>query len=515
MQQAGTVRAGLTRAWNASCVGSATTLRGTMIGDFHDFQSSISRQLTPGLRRGFFLLASSDVMAAGPLPRRLAAAVGMFLCLLALASHGPGAARVALYPVASHSRGWWGGMPLDGFEGTTPNGGRRAWEGAADTFERYDDTPQGGPMASPSSPSSIPTRRSRVSGGVDITDVGEGTERVRLGLEGEWSGMASESRPGVGQEGAGAGFLGPASANDDSSAGNYQDELHGERVHQSDYKRAEGGGRIQQFSSAARYSNGDGFQEEEYPDVGSGFDSQGGYGDGATFDLLNPASGGRAAYPKTSSYAYPRTATQWRSRNGDFPGDIQEGTFPGVAPNDPDGNERHRSDLDLSLNFTLAQTQTFPTRLAIYCTLMRLASLACVLTCAGTSWMIGMHRDGEDVLGKWARAPRAGRTAAVRRQQLALLHAGVARRVLSRRDKGGTWKGMVLRTGRGRRVRQRPVPRGPAGGRGGREEELWSDHTGADITDIGETNRDHDVYGGYGDSPEPTSWVVGEHRSVG
>ena len=103
----------------------------------------------------------------------------------------------------------------------------------------------------------------------------------------------------------------------------------------------------------------------------------------------------------------------------------------------------------------------------------------------------------------------------MRRQQLALLHAGVARRVLSRRDKGGTWKVMVLRTGRGRRVRQRPVPRGPAGGRGGREEELWSDHTGADITDIGETNRDHDVYGGYGDSPEPTSWVVGEHRSVG
>jgi len=73
----------------------------------------------------------------------------------------------------------------------------------------------------------------------------------------------------------------------------------------------------------------------------------------------------------TSSYAYERTPDRWVSQNGEFPGDIEEGTFPGVKPNDPDG----------------------------------------------TSWMIGMHRDGEETVGRWATAPH--RAGLAQKQQLA------------------------------------------------------------------------------------------------
>ena len=52
-------------------------------------------------------------------------------------------------------------------------------------------------------------------------------------------------------------------------------------------------------------------------------------------DIPDPPSGTKA-YPMTSSYAYERTPDRWISKNGDFPGGIEEGTFPGVKPNDPD-----------------------------------------------------------------------------------------------------------------------------------------------------------------------------------
>ena len=70
----------------------------------------------------------------------------------------------------------------------------------------------------------------------------------------------------------------------------------------------------------------------------------------------------------------------------------------------------------------------------------------------------------------------------------------------------------VLRSGRGRLER-------------GREEQLaltdcrttdtcYDESTGADITDLGEDNRDHDVEGEWGNRPQATSWVVGEHRQL-
>lgn len=234
-----------------------------------------------------------------------------------------------------------------------------------------------------------PTENVRMQGPVDITDVGEGTERVRLGLEGEWSGMSSSTRPGSDQEGAGAGWLRPSAA-----------------------------------GAAVR----------------------GGFGE--PYDVLNPPAG-ESAYPMTSSYAYERTPDRWVSKGGEFPGDLEEGTFPGVNPNDPDG----------------------------------------------TSWMIGMHRDGEETVGRWANGPR--RAGLSRTQQLSLLSAGVMR---GGRPQAGEGKLTVLRPGRGRRVQAR--------------EQKLLDMTGADITDLGETNRDHDVYGEWGNKPSPTSWVVGEHRQL-
>jgi len=237
-----------------------------------------------------------------------------------------------------------------------------------------------------------PTENVRREGAVDMTDVGEGTERVRLGLEGEWSGMASASRPGSDQEGGGAGWLRPSAV---------------------------------------------------------GASVRGGFGE--TYDIMNPPTG-KSAYPMTSSYAYERTPDRWVSNEGEFPGGLEEGTFPGVNPNDPDG----------------------------------------------TSWMIGMHRDGEETVGRWANAPR--RAGLAHTQQLSMLRAGVLLNGKSTHPQAGEGKLTVIRAGRGRRVEAR--------------EEQMLDMTGADITDLGETNRDHNIDGEWGNKPEATSWVVGEHRQL-
>ena len=277
-------------------------------------------------------------------------------------------------------------------------------------------------------------------GGVDITDVGEGTERVRLGLEGEWSGMVSATRPGVDQEGAGAGWLRPSQQEPAKLASPAPGQAPAESV-------------TPPLAALKRTLGRDG-------DGGDGFGVRGGFGE--PYDIMNPPLGGASAYPSTSSYAYERTPDRWVSEDGSFPGGLEEGTFPGVNPNDPDG----------------------------------------------TSWMIGMHRDGENTVGRWANAQRRGDFA--RRQQLALVSAGVLR------AKG--WPAVreakltVLRSGRGRLER-------------GREEQLsltdchttdtcYDESTGADITDLGESNRDHDVEGEWGNRPEATSWVVGEHRQL-
>ena len=324
-----------------------------------------------------------------------AALVGVCaLAAVSLCVRAPGSA--VLYGVGGED--WWGSRAdSDSYADQISRGGRQSWEGHADTFWSGNVESPGKLGASTEADSAFlpPTEPARQDGGVDITDVGEGTERVRLGLEGEWSGMASASRPGVDQEGAGAGWLRPSSA---------------------------------------------------------GASVRGGYGEDG-YDILDPPSGA-SAYPMTSSYAYERTPDRWISKNGDFPGGIEEGTFPGVKPNDPDG----------------------------------------------TSWMIGMHRDGEETVGRWATAPRRRRDAGLaRKQQLALLNAGVLHGGARPRVKAGEGSFRVLRSGRGRSVLAR-------------EQELLDD--GADITDLGETNRDHHVYGGYGAKPEPTSWVVGEHRRL-
>ena len=49
----------------------------------------------------------------------------------------------------------------------------------------------------------------QAEGAVDITGVGEGTERVRAGLEGPWGGISSASKPGINHEGGGNSWNGP------------------------------------------------------------------------------------------------------------------------------------------------------------------------------------------------------------------------------------------------------------------------------------------------------------------
>jgi hypothetical protein len=324
----------------------------------------------------------------------------------------------------------------DSFVAQISRGGRQSWEGHVDTFW-HGDLSTNGDLSTRSGAdrrlgagSFVPPVESMPQeGGVDITDVGEGTERVRLGLEGEWSGMSSSSRPGVDQEGGGAGWLAHAQPASDAAMPSRERMVAARDMH-----LARAG------AQAAR---------EEYPATGSGFGERGGFGD--DYDILNPPAG-QSAYPSTSSYAYPRTAGGWVSENGKFPGDLEEGTFPGVNPDDPDG----------------------------------------------TSWMIGMHRDGEETVGDWASAPRR-RAGLARKQQLVLIAGGVVSdRAAGARRNAGKFK--VLRAGRGRWVRAQELA-----------EEA---PVGADITHVGEDNRDRYVYGGYGNRPEPTSWVVGEHRQL-
>jgi hypothetical protein len=367
--------------------------------------------------------------SAGAAPQS-ALALAALLCAAAIIAHAPRAQ--VLYGVGDED--WWSNEAHDSYSEQISRGGRQSWEGHADTFWRGNVATEGGGGGGGPSASSVFTPQEEIEprvGGVDITDVGEGTERVRLGLEGEWSGMVSATRPGVDQEGAGAGWLRP-SQQEPAVASPAPGQAQAERKHTL----------------------------ERNDDGRDGFGVRGGFGE--PYDIMNPPLGGASAYPSTSSYAYERTPDRWVSDDGSFPGGLEEGTFPGVNPNDPDG----------------------------------------------TSWMIGMHRDGENTVGRWANAHLRGGLA--HRQQLALVSAGVLR--------ANGWPAVreakltVLRSGRGRLER-------------GREEQLaltdcrttdtcYDESTGADITDLGEDNRDHDVEGEWGNRPEATSWVVGEHRQL-
>ena len=364
-------------------------------------------------------------------------ALAALVCAAAIVARAP--ARRVLYGVGDED--WWSNEAHDSYSEQISRGGRQSWEGHADSFWRGDVETEGGSGGVPSASSAFTPQQEiepRV-GGVDITDVGEGTERVRLGLEGEWSGIVSATRPGVDQEGAGAGWLRPSQQEPAvaSPAPAWQ---------------------AKSVSPVAARENTLGRD-------GDGFGVRGGFGE--PYDIMNPPLGGVSAYPSTSSYAYERTPDRWVSEDGSFPGGLEEGTFPGVNPNDPDG----------------------------------------------TSWMIGMHRDGENTVGRWANAHRRGGLA--RRQQLALVSAGVTSAgVLRARGWPAVHESKltVLRSGRGRLER-------------GREEQLsltdchttdtcYDESTGADITDLGESNRDHDVEGEWGNRPQATSWVVGEHRQL-
>lgn len=94
----------------------------------------------------------------------------------------------------------------------------------------------------------------------------------------------------------------------------------------------------------------------------------------------------------------------------------------------------------------------------------------------GTSSYIGMHRDGEDTLGSWARDRRSG----IRRQQLTLVGSARGR---------GVEKAGGLRSGVWAEERRR-------GGRDTLRQQL--DDIGGDITDVGESNRDSYVTGANG-----------------
>mmetsp|Transcript_70355 Transcript_70355/g.168525 ORF Transcript_70355/g.168525 Transcript_70355/m.168525 type:complete len:274 (+) Transcript_70355:28-849(+) len=124
--------------------------------------------------------------------------------------------------------------------------------------------------------------------------------------------------------------------------------------------------------------------------------------------------------PAGSNLAIRPIADRWGSEDGSFPPKLIEGNFPGVRPNDP----------------------------------------------MGTSEYIGMHRDGEDTLGQWARAPSSS-SRALPRQKLAV---------------------------RGRMQALEQV-------------------VGSDVTGIGEENRPTHVPGAVSPMPGATSWIVGEHRT--
>ncbi|EKX35237.1 hypothetical protein GUITHDRAFT_146646 [Guillardia theta CCMP2712] len=219
------------------------------------------------------------------------------------------------------------------YSGVLGRGGWQEWTGArSPVWNAPDELP-----VRPQEPEPEDEVRSYISrdyvaptGGADITHVGEGTERVRAGLEGAWGGISSITSP----VGGGVG-------------GN------------------EMGGR-------------------------------------AGYETWTHEGGGLAGAVRASSIAIKPVADQYGTD-----GSLEQGNFPGVNPNDPDG----------------------------------------------TSWMIGMHRDGENTVGRWAIAPR---TRLARKQQLL--------------------------------------------------------ETGADVTDVGETTREDYVPGVYGPLSSGTSWVIGMHR---
>lgn len=177
-----------------------------------------------------------------------------------------------------------GGDPPEGIPQIIHRGGWQQWAGVSrfETFpwDGWDETEEPEERRTVHTGTRSHSYEEEVNwehpeGPVDITDVGEGTERVRLGLEGAWGGISSPSRPGSGNDHEGGGF------------------------------------------------------EED------------------------PLTSSLPIRPDGDRYVYDESG---------FPGDVEEGNFPGVNPDNPDG----------------------------------------------TSWMIGQHRDGEDAMGKWANAPRRG-----------------------------------------------------------------------------------------------------------
>jgi hypothetical protein len=159
------------------------------------------------------------------------------------------------------------------------------------------------------------------------------------------------------------------------------------------------------------------------------------------------------ASPRHSSVPIRPVPNFWYDREGaGFPGDItQGGNFPGVSPDNPEG----------------------------------------------TSSYIGMHRDGEDTLGEWAR----GGLNPLRGQQLVAVAESPeakARGATSKSAKGG-----------GAKAAKEGKATSSKAAKGG-EAPPATVFDGIDVSDVGETSFDKYVPDPYGKAG--TSWVVGVHR---